>query len=99
MFCRLLMVLVRRFCAAPRSARLVLIFCRALSIAETAALKLASAAELVAPVMVMVLVIPRSLAVNLALRSISIWFMPPVLEPTWKVMVLAEPSSRFLPLS
>ncbi|MNW11475.1 hypothetical protein D3C71_2089450 [compost metagenome] len=70
-----------------------------MSIAETAALKLASAAELVAPVMAMLLVIPRSLAVNLALRSISIWFMPPVLEPTWKVMVLAEPSSRFLPLS
>ncbi|MNR50708.1 hypothetical protein D3C85_1702670 [compost metagenome] len=54
---------------------------------------------LLAMFMVMLLVMPRSLAVNLALRSISIWFMPPVLEPTWKVMVLAEPSSRFLPLS
>ncbi|MNG10670.1 hypothetical protein D3C84_941530 [compost metagenome] len=71
----------------------------ALSIATMAAEKLVSAVALSLPAMVMALVIPRSLARNLPLRSIVIWFWEPVLEPTWKVMTLAEPSSRFLPFS
>ncbi|MNE48490.1 hypothetical protein D3C80_1429570 [compost metagenome] len=99
MFCRLLMVLVRRFCTAPRSARALPMSARAPSIAPIAAEKLVSAMALSLPAMVMALVIPRSLARNLPLRSILIWFSPPVLEPTWKVITLAEPSSKFLPFS
>ncbi|MOA30844.1 hypothetical protein D3C78_1519610 [compost metagenome] len=72
---------------------------RAPSIASIAAEKLVSAMVLSLPAMVMALVIPRSLARNLPLRSILIWFSPPVLEPTWKVITLAEPSSKFLPFS
>ncbi|MNP81970.1 hypothetical protein D3C76_1804680 [compost metagenome] len=39
----------------------------------------------------------RVAASKLSLRVRVIWLVAPVLEPTWKVMVPAEPSIRFLP--
>ncbi|MOA43337.1 hypothetical protein D3C78_1654780 [compost metagenome] len=98
MFCRLEMVLVRRFCEAPRFARVALIDARAASIAVIALSMLADRVAEVAPVRTTVpLPTDRDTASNLELSTRSMRLAEPVLAPTCSCMVPAVPSSRFLP--
>src|SRR5450830_708199 len=93
------MVLVRRFCEAPRLARVAPMAAIAASIAVIALSMLEAAAALVAPVRTRVpLSTDRLTASNLPLRDRLIWLAEPVLEPTCRVTTPAEPFSRNLPL-